>query len=396
MVVTKQLCTLFFALFTRVFFLFILITSSVAYSAVLPEDRTDVLYHRYEGGGLVIDGPSVLVRKQFKDKISVWGNYYTDSISGASIDLLTQGSEYYEENRTEKSLGFDYLHDRTIFSLSATNSSERDYEANSLAFGVSQEFFGDMTTLSLSFAQGDDEVRENIYEDGAIARTDYVGDVKRKRFGLGLNQVLTPKLMIAFNAESVIDEGFLNNPYRSVRFIENGASNTQPEKYPETRNSDAFAIRAIYYLWYRAALRAEYRIFSDSWGINANNYEIRYVHPFKEQWVFELKYRAYDQTAADFFSDLFPYRSATTFRARDKEMSEFSNTSLGLGISYEIKQDFLQLFDKTSINLYWDYKQFDYANFREVHAGTESAGIGNEPFYSFDANIVRLFFSVTY
>ena len=29
---------------------------------VLPEDRADFMYHRYEGGGVTVEGPSVLVR----------------------------------------------------------------------------------------------------------------------------------------------------------------------------------------------------------------------------------------------------------------------------------------------------------------------------------------------
>ena len=41
-----------------------------AEAAILPEDRSDVLYHSYEGGGLKVDGPSVLVRKAYKDKFS--------------------------------------------------------------------------------------------------------------------------------------------------------------------------------------------------------------------------------------------------------------------------------------------------------------------------------------
>ena len=32
-------------------------------AAVLPEDRADVMFHSYDGGGVTIDGPSVLVRK---------------------------------------------------------------------------------------------------------------------------------------------------------------------------------------------------------------------------------------------------------------------------------------------------------------------------------------------
>ena len=372
--------------------------STATLAAVLPEDRADLLYHRYEGGGLVIDGPSVLVRKQFKDKISAWGNYYEDSISGASIDLLARGSTYYEESRTETSVGFDYLHDKTILSLSHTNSSERDYEANSYAFGLSQDFFGDLTTLSLNYSQGNDEVRRNIYEDNNIIDTEKVGDARHQRFGLGLSQVLTKKWIVAFNLESVVDDGFLNNPYRSVRFqTPGGGVGTQPEAYPETRNSDAFAVRSMYYLPYRAALRLEYRTYVDSWGIDANNYEVRYIHPFRDQWIFEAKYRAYSQGQADFYSDLFPFEDAQNFMARDKEMSEFSNTSFGLGVSYELKKSYLSWIDKTTINLYWDSMSFDYKNFREnTPENTEAFGVGNEPLYSFDANVVRFFVSWNY
>src|SRR6056297_395730 len=51
-----------------------------AQAAVLPEDRADVLYHSYDGGGITIDGPSVLIRKGFDDKVSFSANYYVDNI----------------------------------------------------------------------------------------------------------------------------------------------------------------------------------------------------------------------------------------------------------------------------------------------------------------------------
>ncbi|WP_239923682.1 DUF3570 domain-containing protein [Agaribacterium haliotis] len=385
MVVTRLLCLLA-ALFLSV----------SASATVLPEDQSEVLYHRYQGGGITIDGPSVLVRKGFKDKVSVWGNYYTDNISGASIDLLAQGSSYYEEHRTETSVGADYLHGRTIMSLSGTNSSERDYEANSFAFGLSQAFFGDMSTLSLSYSQGNDDVRENIYEDGSIVDTIDRGKARHQRYGLGLSQIITRKLIVSFNAETVVDDGFLNNPYRWVRYLDGENLGREKEKYPASRNSDAFALRAMYYLPYRAALKAEYRIFSDSWGIEASNWELRYIHPWRD-WIFEAKYRAYEQGQADFYSDLFPYADAQEYLARDKELSEFSDSTLGLGFSYDWDQKYLSWADKTTLNFYWDYINFDYHNFREnTPENTSEYGSGNEPFYSFGAHVVRAFISVAY
>ena len=50
-----------------------------ANAAILPEDRTDVMYHVYDGGGLEVSGPSILVRKGIKDKVSVWHARQTSS-----------------------------------------------------------------------------------------------------------------------------------------------------------------------------------------------------------------------------------------------------------------------------------------------------------------------------
>ncbi|WP_018276885.1 DUF3570 domain-containing protein [Teredinibacter turnerae] len=368
--------------------------SASLFAAVLPEDRTDVLYHRFEGGGVTIDGPSVLVRKGVAEKVSVWANYYVDFVSSASLDVITQGSAYTEE-RTETSTGFDYLRDRTIMSLSYTNSSESDYEAETFGLGLSQDFFGDLSTISLGYSQGNDTVRQN-------GSPDVQEPAQHQRFSIGWTQVLTKNWIVAVNSETVIDEGRLDNPYRGARYLgTDGAQQLfQPEKYPTTRNSDAFAIRSMVYLPYRASVRAEARIFQDSWGVKSTNYELRYVHPYKDSWIFEAKYRMYDQSkGADFYADLFPYSDPDRldFRGRDKELAVFSNTAFGLGASYEFKAGWLSFFDKTTVNLYWDSIAFDYENYRDNKPeNTEAFGTGNEPLYSFNANVVRFFLSAWY
>ncbi|MFN3239096.1 MAG: DUF3570 domain-containing protein, partial [Pseudomonadales bacterium] len=240
-----------------------LLTTGIAHGKVLPEDRADILYHGYDGGGVTIQGPSVLVRKAYKDKISVWGNYYVDMISGASIDVEATASKY-SETREEFSVGVDYLYDKTILGFGYTQSEEDDYSASTFRFSVSQDFFGDLTTLSLGYAYGDDTVRRNgdqSFEDEA----------QHQSFRLELSQIVTTRLIVNLGLEAVTDEGYLNNPYRSVRFQDASAANGfsyQAENYPRTRNSDAVAVRAMYYLPYRAALRGEYRAYTDSWGID--------------------------------------------------------------------------------------------------------------------------------
>ena len=52
--------------------------AQVALAGVLPEDRADLLYHRYEGGGVTIDGPSLLVRKSIGENFSGVVKYYVE------------------------------------------------------------------------------------------------------------------------------------------------------------------------------------------------------------------------------------------------------------------------------------------------------------------------------
>ena len=44
---------------------------ATAKAAVLPQDRSDVLYHSYQGDGVSIDGPSILLRKKIGNKVSI-------------------------------------------------------------------------------------------------------------------------------------------------------------------------------------------------------------------------------------------------------------------------------------------------------------------------------------
>jgi hypothetical protein len=53
-------------------------------AAVLPDDRADLFYSKYSGGGMDITGESVLVRKKFTENIAVEANYFIDKVSGAS------------------------------------------------------------------------------------------------------------------------------------------------------------------------------------------------------------------------------------------------------------------------------------------------------------------------
>lgn len=403
MVVTKR-ALIIRPLYTALF-LVLALGSQITYSAVLPEDRTDILFHNYDGDNSTFKGPSILVRKQFKETYSAWVNVYADFNSAASIDVETQGSAY-KEVRVEMSTGIDYLYDSTVLSASFTNSSENDYEADSFSLGLSQDFFGDMSTLTMGYSHGKDDIYQNVRNGpgaGDIIDRNFQGNAKHQRFSLGWTQIFTKEWIVAFNVEASVDEGFLRNPYRSVRFRDvdgrNGFSR-EPENYPTTRSSQAFAIKSMYYLPWRAALKLEYRNFNDSWDIQANNYEIRYTHPYRENWIFELRYRAYNQTQASFYNDLFDFPGQFDERASDKELSTFQNSTIGLGITYEFDKRWIWKFDRATVNFAVDFVRSEYDNFGDKRESeldlSSTVQAGDESQFAFTAQITRLFFSFWY
>jgi hypothetical protein len=360
-----------------------------AFAAVLPQDRSDAMYHSYQGGGMSIDGPSILLRKKIGNYVSVSANYYVDSISGASIDVLATASPY-EEERTENSVGVDFLHNKTLMSLNYTTSSENDFEAESIHFGVSQDFFGDLTTLTLGYSKGNDEV-------GKTGDDNFLELAERQNYRLGITQVITKNMILGLSVENISDQGYLNNPYRSVRFLDASSARGyrfETEVYPNTRRSNAAAITANYYLPYRASVYGEAKVFSDSWGIEANTFKLGYIHTFGEDWIVELRGRHYQQDKADFYQDLYTRSAEFNFRARDKEMSTFNNLSLGLSLTYEFQFSAANFFKKSTINLDLDHVNYDYDDFRNVLA--VDAPIGAEPLYQFSANITRLYVSIFY
>ena len=355
-------------------------------AGVLPEDRADVLFHSYDGGGVTIQGPSLLVRKQFADKFSASANYYVDKVTSASIDVVTTASPY-EEERTQYSLGLDYLHDRWLMNIGLTKSDENDYTAETFSFGISQDIFGDLTTVSLGYSLGDDTVGRR--GDAAFAET-----VERQQYRLGISQILTRNLLLGLSFETITDEGFLNNPYRFVRYLDANSVvgySYESEVYPRTRTSDAASLRLRYYLPYRAALHGEYRAYSDTWAIESDTFELGYTQPLESGWIIEARVRLYSQDKADFFSDLFPFSQAQNFVARDKELSTFTSRTLRLGMSYDIMRGGWKFIERGSVSVFYDRMEFEYEDFRDL---TQPAALpGQEPLYDFGADVLQVFVS---
>jgi hypothetical protein len=351
---------------------------------VLPDDRADALYHSYDGGGVTVTGPSLLVRKKLTKDVSVSANYYVDSISSASIDVLSYASPY-KEKRTEVSVGADYLLGDTILSAGFTNSDENDFQADTASFGVRQEIFGGLTVINLGYARGWDTI-------GQITDPEFSREADKRLYRLGVSQVVSKKFVLNLDFEGITDQGYLNNPYRQVRYEAPGGQGYlwQSEVYPATRTSSAFSLGGRYFLGKGSVVYGSARIYGDTWGIAAWNTKAGYTYIYNKKWIFDASYRYYTQTAADFYSDLFPYMDAQNFLGRDKEISTFSDHSLRFDVSYDFDVGKWKFLERGTLNLTYNHILFRYDDFRNV---LEGGPAGTESLYDFNAGVLNLFVS---
>jgi hypothetical protein len=348
-----------------------LLAASGARALDLPEDRADLLLHSYSGGGVNANGPALLVRKSVADKVSLSASYYLDSVSNASIDVVTTASPF-RENRSAYGLSADYVYRDSQITLAGETSREPDFTANRVSLDVSQEVFGGMTSVSLGFTRGADQVLKHNSPE-------FSADAKHWMYRLGVTQILTPRVVASLNTEVRSDYGYLGSPYRMALVF--GAA--VPERNPNTRTGRAVNLRLIGDLGSRDSARIAYRYFWDTWAIKAHTLEAGYSRYFGDRWLGDAFVRSYSQTGALFYSD--NAKSETLYVSRNRQLSTFRNYGFGTNLGYTVKKVPGQY--EVKVNGAYEFIRFQYSDFTDVRTGS---------LYAYNANVLQLYVSATF
>ena len=347
------------------------LAAGTSHGATLPEDKAEGMIHVFKGGGVTASGPALLVRKSLADKVSLSAGYTVDAVSNASIDVVTAASPF-RETRNAYDLGMDYVVRDSTISLSTNQSKEPDYTASTWSMDVAQEVFGGMTTVSLGYTRGADQVRKS--NDPTFADT-----AKHWQYRLGVTQILTPRWLMSANVEAISDSGYLGSPYRVARVF--GAA--VPERNPRTRSSRAVKFRTVGDLGSRDAVRAEYRYFYDTWDIRAQTVEVGYSRYIGAPWLADMFVRFNKQNKALFYSD--NAAAETTYISRNRQLSTFTNFSLGGKLAYT----YLQVPGKYEVKLNGGYElmRFKYSDFTDLRTGGA---------YAYTAHVLQLYVTATF
>jgi hypothetical protein len=345
--------------------------AGAAHAVSLPQDHAEAMFHLYDGGGTRASGPAVLVRKSVSDDLSLSASTYVDMVSNASIDVVTTASPY-KETRTAVDLGADYVYRDAQITLGLSDSKEPDYTARGFSVDVAQEVFGGMTTVSLGFTRGADDVRKHNSPE-------FKDEAHHWQYRLGATQILTPKWLASANLEVVADDGFLGSPYRDA--IVFGAA--VPERNPRTRTSRAVEFRTIGSVGAASSVRASYRYFWDNWAIRAHTLEFGARHYFGDKWLGDAFLRYYTQRHALFYSD--NATTETIYISRNRQLSTFHSPSMGAKATYtwaKVPGKY-----EVHLNAEVERKRFNYSDFTDIRTGQ---------LYSSDATVMQLYLSANF
>ena len=218
-----------------------------------------------------------MIRKKAGDNLSFTANYYEDMISSASIDVKLSASPYHE-TRKQWSGGVEYLHGKTTYSAGVITSKEPDYKANTMFYNVSQDMFGDLTTITLGYRRGWDQIYRDIKENGEIINDPtFYERADHRGYSFALSQILTRNLIANFNYELLTDQGYLQNPYRQIRYSSSGRRPGLYAREPgvpgHPHQQRRLHLVQVLPAW-RASVTAQYRYFRDTWDIVANTFEL--------------------------------------------------------------------------------------------------------------------------
>ena len=347
------------------------LAASHAQGADLPEDRADLMFHSYNGGGVSANGPALLVRKSVTEAVSLSASYYVDMVSNASIDVVTTASPY-KETREEHAGSLDFVYKDALISLAADASKEPDYSANRASIDVAQDLWGGMTTVNLGYTRGWDTVGN--HNDPSFSQ-----QANHWQYRLGATQILTARWLMSANVEAISDQGYLGSPYRAALVF--GARVKEID--PSTRTSRAIALRSVLGLGDDGALHAQYRYFWDTWAIRARTVELGYSKNIERRWLLDGTLRYYSQGHASFYSD--DFTSAVVYRSRNRQLGSFHDLGLGVKASWTALQEPGRY--EVKLNAALDHMSFHYSDFTDIRTG----GL-----YSFNANVLELYVSANF
>jgi len=157
---------------------------------------------------------------------------------------------------------------------------------------------------------------------------------------LSFSQVLNQRIQISLSADIIYQEGLLSSNYQRVFFkdkpivkVNNVQLAHDIERLPTTRVKHPFGARLNYFVTDNVVIRTFYRHYSDTWGINANTYDVQIPLILSPAFTLYPMYRYHSQQQSRYFAPKSQHISTEIFYTSDYDLSTFNSSQYGVGFT---------------------------------------------------------------
>jgi hypothetical protein len=312
----------------------------------------DTLVYTDTDSVLVIS-PQVSVHRALDpDGGEVAARALVDIVSAASVDVVAQASQRFDEIRTEADLHASKAFGSLLPSVGYHFSNEPDYLSNGGNVGLRTRLGTPDTVLGLRYGLTYDRIGRSGTPFSVFERT-----LASHSAEASLTQVLGPTQLVRLAYTLTVQDGYLEKPYRYVPLFDDAGasaigdghrslatidgarlSTKPPEEVPDLRAGHSFALRGLQYLRpLHASLRLDVQLYLDSWGIVAQSYEPALHARLSEHWRARVYGRLYLQQNASFWRRLYVVPDRETiprYRTIDRELSTYHTWMAGARIEW--------------------------------------------------------------
>jgi hypothetical protein len=310
---------------------------------------TDVLVYT-DTDRVMVGSPQVAAHHDLdEDGGEVSARVSLDAITAASVDVISNATYRFSELRTEVELAVSKSLGETLPSLSYRYSHEPDYVSHGFTGGLQVDLAGGDTTLSGDYGL----VFDSIGRSGT-PRSNFSESMQSYSGELGVTQVVDRQTLVRAVYTLTGQFGYMEKPYRSVPIfsemdlqaladlgttlnLENFDEYRLPfkpaEEVPGQRYRHALAGRVLRFVdAIDASLRADYRLYGDSWGVWGHTAELALAKRLGKQFQLDSWTRFHYQNGADFWRRAYGVTQADaipSLRTMDRSLSPYWQSTLG-------------------------------------------------------------------
>ncbi|MEQ1638814.1 MAG: DUF3570 domain-containing protein [Methylococcales bacterium] len=326
-----------------------------------------------------------------RDVISGASPMYTRPDAKGNIKQFLSGASITEQ-RDAISSNLTYFFDKGALGVGGGFSRENDYTSRYVNTNASIDLNNKLTTLNFGASGAFDIVEPTnrvINEsDAEDSPSSAIRSKTSQQYLLGVSQVIDKESIVQSNITFGYQTGYLGDPYKSVFFIGDRGGAGHSDIRPGEKFQWAWLTQYVRHFqqFNSAALHADYRFYTDDWGINAHTLELSWHQPIADGWQVIPRFRYYSQDRADFYQPYFEKGDQSSVYSSDYRLDGFGTLSGGIKFAKEFKQ----VKNVEQLKLQAGFEYYDHKSSYEL-GGNGNHGFNDFNYYLLTASVSMKF-----